>query len=392
MGACVGETVGGFWGKGAMYEAFLVQEDDPEFRVAINGGITLGRTKDNQIVLADKLASRRHAAVICQNGVYQLSDLDSTNGTYVNETAMKKAELVAGDKIRIGKSCFRFEIVGEPKPVAKNGAEVAPVDAIVVEEVGAESAQEYAELHGAHEGLRVFPKYLRLEGHAEIHSAGGALVDVYDVWPMNDTVIALFLGTLEPKEMLDSETDLAVLAKASLLGALRACAEIDAAPADVLNRLSAACVRLPEITGPVNAVYAQLDRQTGALALALAGHPVPVRFNRLSVELLDTPVGAPLGPGGGDYAGAEHLLEQGDGLLLYTNGVVDARRDAEATPVDQAATYGLAAVRGLVKGRNGDSPAAIVRALLDDVVAFCKPSTPQDDCAAMAVRYRGKTG
>ena len=376
-----------------MSEAFLVRDDDPEIRVAINGGITLGRTKDNQIVLSDKLASRRHAKVTFENGAYLVSDLDSTNGTYVNDTATKSTTLTAGDTIRIGNSCFRFEIVGETKHAATNGAHVEPVDAIVVEdEESAELAQEYAELHAALEALRVFPKHLRIEGHAEIYSAGGALVDVYDVWALNDTTIALFLGTLEPRELQLADTDVAVLAKASLLGALRAGADSETPPAEVLNRLSAACTRLPEISGPVSAVYAQLDRGTGALALALAGNPPPVRFNRLSVEPLDTPVGAPLGPGGGDYAGAEHVLEPGDGLLLYTNGVVEARRDDAATPVDQANTYGLAAVRGLVKGRNGDSPAKIVRALLEDVADFCKPSKPQDDCAAVAVCYRGRSG
>ncbi len=53
-------------------------------RVPLVGKIRLGRDKANDIVLEDKLASRRHAVIQKIGEEYFLEDLGSTNGTQVN--------------------------------------------------------------------------------------------------------------------------------------------------------------------------------------------------------------------------------------------------------------------------------------------------------------------
>jgi pSer/pThr/pTyr-binding forkhead associated (FHA) protein len=53
-------------------------------RVPLVGKIRLGRDKANDIVLEDKLASRRHAVIQKIGEEYFLEDLGSTNGTLVN--------------------------------------------------------------------------------------------------------------------------------------------------------------------------------------------------------------------------------------------------------------------------------------------------------------------
>jgi pSer/pThr/pTyr-binding forkhead associated (FHA) protein len=53
-------------------------------RIPLVGRITLGRDKDNDIVLEDRLVSRHHAVIQKIGEEYFLEDLDSTNGTLVN--------------------------------------------------------------------------------------------------------------------------------------------------------------------------------------------------------------------------------------------------------------------------------------------------------------------
>jgi diguanylate cyclase (GGDEF)-like protein len=67
------------------------------------GKNTLGRKPDNHIIIADVSASRNHAEVYCQNELAIISDLGSTNGTFVNrERIIKPQSLKSGDQIRIG--------------------------------------------------------------------------------------------------------------------------------------------------------------------------------------------------------------------------------------------------------------------------------------------------
>ena len=63
----------------------------------------LGRGKDNQIRLEDNQASRRHALIRRQAEGYLISDLASSNGTFVNGARIRvPVQLCPGDQIKIG--------------------------------------------------------------------------------------------------------------------------------------------------------------------------------------------------------------------------------------------------------------------------------------------------
>jgi HD-GYP domain-containing protein (c-di-GMP phosphodiesterase class II)/pSer/pThr/pTyr-binding forkhead associated (FHA) protein len=64
--------------------------------------LTVGRLKDCDLVLDDEAASRRHCFVQAHAGVCLVSDLQSANGTYVNDQKILTAELHPGDTVRIG--------------------------------------------------------------------------------------------------------------------------------------------------------------------------------------------------------------------------------------------------------------------------------------------------
>ncbi len=63
---------------------------------------TIGSVAGNTVVLADPAVSRKHAGIRKVNGEYELADLGSTNGVYVNGHKVPKKTLAAGDIIRVG--------------------------------------------------------------------------------------------------------------------------------------------------------------------------------------------------------------------------------------------------------------------------------------------------
>lgn len=72
-------------------------------------GLTLGRGKNNDIVLPDHYCSLDHAAFKHHKSVTTLEDLGSTNGTWVNgERIQSPVQLVPGDFIKIGGITFLY--------------------------------------------------------------------------------------------------------------------------------------------------------------------------------------------------------------------------------------------------------------------------------------------
>jgi hypothetical protein len=84
---------------------------DPGMIYDLDGDIVLGRGERAEIRLDDPFASARHARIYEQANVIVIEDLDSTNGTYLNEELLETARpLHPGDRVRIGDSEFAFEV------------------------------------------------------------------------------------------------------------------------------------------------------------------------------------------------------------------------------------------------------------------------------------------
>jgi hypothetical protein len=63
---------------------------------------TIGSVAGNTVVLADPAVSRKHAGIRRIDSNYELADLGSTNGVYVNGHKVPKKTLEPGDIIRVG--------------------------------------------------------------------------------------------------------------------------------------------------------------------------------------------------------------------------------------------------------------------------------------------------
>ena len=64
--------------------------------------VTIGREPDNQFCISDQAISRRHCRLTLVDDHFNLSDLDSRNGVFVNELPIKRRRLEHGDVIRLG--------------------------------------------------------------------------------------------------------------------------------------------------------------------------------------------------------------------------------------------------------------------------------------------------
>ncbi len=64
---------------------------------------TAGRHPESDIFLDDITVSRRHAELRRKDEKFQIHDMGSLNGTYVNRNRVESTELASGDEIQIGK-------------------------------------------------------------------------------------------------------------------------------------------------------------------------------------------------------------------------------------------------------------------------------------------------
>ncbi|MER6307976.1 SpoIIE family protein phosphatase [Streptomyces sp. NPDC001739] len=143
--------------------------------------------------------------------------------------------------------------------------------------------------------------------------------DWFDVIPLAGDQTALVVG-----DVMGSGTK-----AATTMGRLRTAtgtlADLDMPPAEVLRHVDRITVGLDQYA---TCVYAVHDPQQAVCRIAAAGHLPPVLIHSgRPPELLDLPTGVPLGVGGVPFEETTFPLRPGDRLVLYTDGLVETRRD-----------------------------------------------------------------
>jgi FHA domain len=79
-------------------------------RFDLIGGLSIGRSKDADLRIDDRYASGVHARIFSHEGRTYIEDMNSTNGTLLNDATLRgEAELAHGDVVRIGDTRFRYE-------------------------------------------------------------------------------------------------------------------------------------------------------------------------------------------------------------------------------------------------------------------------------------------
>jgi adenylate cyclase len=102
--------------------------DKPEAVIELGDLLTIGRSPENQLVIDDKRASRSHAEIRRVGERYRLSDLGSSNGTWITGRRLTApTDLENGDEILIGTVQLRFVA-----PAGKSDREVIPTTGTVL--------------------------------------------------------------------------------------------------------------------------------------------------------------------------------------------------------------------------------------------------------------------
>jgi len=166
--------------------------------------------------------------------------------------------------------------------------------------------------------------------------------------------------------------------------ALRLLATNDVSPAEVIHRLNAQLY--PDIREDmfISLAYVVLDRRSGDIRMVRAGHDAPLLYRAAGGGV--TRVSPPGMAVGIDSGGAFNrvtnnfslLLEPGDCLILYTDGVTEAqdRRGEE---------FGLEAMIRSVQASASEGAAGIVQRVTNDVKAFIGDQPLHDDITLITI-------
>ncbi|MFJ7958767.1 SpoIIE family protein phosphatase [Streptomyces sp. NPDC096319] len=209
-------------------------------------------------------------------------------------------------------------------------------------------------------GLELTGRYLP----ASSHDVGG---DWFDVIALPGGRTGLVIGDVMGHGIH------AAAVMGQLRTAVRTLARHDIAPARMLRSLDAVVADLGE-DEMATCVYAVHDPGTGRWVIARAGHPPPaVAAPDGTITFLDGPPGTPLGTGAHDFGTQEVVLPVGGLLVLYTDGLIEARdRD-----LDQGMRQLAEALRPL------DRP---LDTLCDEVLGRLLMGSAQDDVAMLLAR------
>lgn len=96
-------------GKACLVLRYAGYGEPDGHRFEIHGDhFLIGRAADADLQVDREAVSRRHARLHLQDGVWHVTDLQSTNGTYVNDEPVETGPIRDGDALRVGIAVFTF--------------------------------------------------------------------------------------------------------------------------------------------------------------------------------------------------------------------------------------------------------------------------------------------
>lgn len=227
----------------------------------------------------------------------------------------------------------------------------------------------------------------RYEVYGETRPAKTVGGDFYDyVRPARDKV-GILIGDVSGKGVP------AALTMAQLLAQFRLLSRDLDTPGDVLKELNRGLVKRSQRGMFCTLCYLTVDLTNGHVICANAGHHAVVQLSQAGVSTFGDATGPPCGilPEG-PWVETRTIIDPGDSLLLYTDGIVEAR--SMTTIVEGASArapveYEEEGLHRCLSRLHGQSARALIDAVNQDVQRYTAPAAPHDDCTMMALRYTG---
>lgn len=214
---------------------------------------------------------------------------------------------------------------------------------------------------------------LRYEAALREAEVGG---DFYDVFGLGDDKFGILIGDVAGKGLE------AAIQVASVRYAIRSYAYIDPRPDRVMTLANEALTRDPTSGAVlVTAFFAVLDVNVGLMSYANAGHEIPLLHRYLGpTEELEVEGMALAVMPGHEYLQRSALLHDGDFVVLFTDGVTEARQ--EPTKL-----FGLEGVKSYVSSSQVQSAAELADGLLEVARNFAGGAL-RDDAAVVVFGFR----
>jgi PAS domain S-box-containing protein len=232
---------------------------------------------------------------------------------------------------------------------------------------------------------RLFP---RRAPHVEGFEIAGTSVpadatggDYYDFLPMLDDHVGLAVADVSGHGLGPS------LLMVETRALLRAVARNRIDPGEILTRANRVLSEDVEGEHYVTIIFVRLDPRTGELVHASAGHPAAVVIRasgetKAQLRRTSGPLGFPMRQP--PTSAAPMRLEPGDVLLLYTDGILEARRGPDHP--DAGEEFGIQRVLATLREHVNEPAADIVRSLCQAAMDFVAPGTIEDDLTLLVVK------
>lgn len=225
------------------------------------------------------------------------------------------------------------------------------------------------------------PRYLVYGDTRPAKTVGG---DFYDFVRPDDAHVGLLIGDVSGKGVP------AALTMAQLLAEFRLCARDCFSPSHVFKQLNETMCKQGVRGTFCTLSYVILNLGTGRVLCASAGHHPAMAVGKGDLRIFGNATGPPVGilPDN-PWVNTDAKLKPGETLVLYTDGIVEARaqhtRTGKASSPDE---FGMENLGRVAVQCHHSTPREMVDAINKEARDFCAPAAPHDDCTMIALKYR----
>ncbi len=200
--------------------------------------------------------------------------------------------------------------------------------------------------------------------------------DLFDFIQIDDDHLGLVIGDVSGKGVP------AALYMARLISDLRYYCHIAERPADLMNTINNVLQERSHQGMFVTLIYMVLNTKTGELTITNAGHLPPLwyQFEKKQHEVVNDIAGIPLGIMlNQDFSNRVVQLAPGDMILLYTDGIIEAKNTRKEM-------FSLERLEKIV-AEPGGSPRELIEKIVDNEKSFTKRMRQHDDITLLALRW-----
>ncbi len=223
-----------------------------------------------------------------------------------------------------------------------------------------------------------FPKEKCVELYAELHPAESIGGDLYDYFFIDSSHLLFSMGDVSgkgiPAALFMAVAHTVIKSKATVLSA-----------SDIMKLANEELSKQNINQHFLTLFIGILNIDTGELSYSNAAHNYPyILRGELEIEVLDIAHGLPLGVyANKEYSEDKLILEKGDSIVLYTDGVTDCKDESEQT-------YGVERLFSNVGSLLELRPKEIIKRIMKSLKLFKGEAKQTDDISLMVVRYLGK--